>query len=379
MNDIPYDLEQHFLYAGSSLGDTNEKPRFVIENADDLEPEQSCWLLKNVLPRVGLAFVAGPPGSGKSFLALELASRVAKGEPMLSHRTKQSTVLYVAAEGANGVKLRFLALRSKVGNWKGKIKFLGQPVNLTNPDQLAALREAIEPFKDDLGLIVIDTLSASLQGADENSGEDMGVVLAHLQELGSACGACVLVIHHTGKDTAKGLRGWSGLHANADAVIFVQAADAVGTRKGTIAKVKDAESGWCFSFALEQREMAPDSDGEPVTSCVVRDLEKSDTDVKNIGEKRSADADVILKAFNGLEADYLPAEAKAGAGKLGTTIETLREAAFINLHAELKDTSSRVVEARWKANRKKAWQRGFDKLIEQKRLCRHGDWVWGTA
>jgi len=49
-----------------------------------------------------------------------------------------------------------------------------------------------------------------MSGGDENSGKDMGRVIAHCKAFHKATGALVLLIHHSGKDDTKGARGWSG-------------------------------------------------------------------------------------------------------------------------------------------------------------------------
>ena len=59
-------------------------------------------------------------------------------------------------------------------------------------------------------LIVVDTFAQVTPGANENSGEDMGPVMARFDAVAQATGAAILVIHHNGKDQAKGARGWSG-------------------------------------------------------------------------------------------------------------------------------------------------------------------------
>ena len=119
--------------------------------------------------------------------------------------------------------------------------------------------------------VVIDTLSATTPGGNENSGEDMGRVLSHCKLLHRKTGALVVLIHHSGKDATKGARGWSGLRAAADAEIEV-------TRNGdfraaTVTKLKDAGDFEQFSFKLNVVPLGNDADGEPVSSCVVEHID----------------------------------------------------------------------------------------------------------
>ena len=70
-------------------------------------------------------------------------------------------------------------------------------------------------------VIVVDTFAQVTPGANENAGEDMGLALANARALAAATGAVVVLIHHAGKDAAKGARGWSGIKAAADAEIEI--------------------------------------------------------------------------------------------------------------------------------------------------------------
>ena len=150
--------------------------RFIRENFDDLEPGVALDRVKGLWPRSGLCFVGGPSMSGKSFWALDALARICRGEDVLGRRSVQAGCLYVAAEGAAGVRKRITALRGKIGTLDGTFQFIGQAPNLRDADDLAELREAIEQSKaelqaagHDLGIVCLDTLSASIPGADENS------------------------------------------------------------------------------------------------------------------------------------------------------------------------------------------------------------------
>ena len=81
----------------------------------------------------------------------------------------------------------------------------------------------------------------------------------------------ILLIHHTGKDAAKGPRGHSSLFAALDAAIEVsRVAD---RREWKVAKSKDGEDGEVHSFRLSIRDLGEDEDGEPITSCAVERVE----------------------------------------------------------------------------------------------------------
>jgi hypothetical protein len=110
-----------------------------------------------------------------------------------------------------------------------RLLFLPEALDLLNPDEVWELAQEINRHDGSVRLIVIDNLARSMVGGDENAARDMGVVVDSVQILRQETGACVLLIHHTGKDK-KEERGSSSLRAAADTVIRA-------SRRGTTLKV----------------------------------------------------------------------------------------------------------------------------------------------
>jgi hypothetical protein len=103
---------------------------------------------------------------------------------------------------------------------------------------------------------------------DENDSKSMGEVIGAAKAIQAAAGGVVLLVHHTGKDSTKGMRGHSSLLAALDAAIEVTRTD--DRREWKIAKSKDGEDGEAHPFRLDVVEIGEDEDdGEPVTSCIV--------------------------------------------------------------------------------------------------------------
>ncbi len=261
------------------------RSKFLIEYFDNMEPSREPGLVKGLWPRVGVSFVYGPSMSGKSFFMLDAAVKVAKGEPVLGRRSTTCGVLYIASEDPGGVRLRSAGLRQQAGSLGPRFAFIGSPPNLSDPDDVADLRATINDVQRSmqasgvrLGLVVVDTFSASTAGADENSAKDMGPVLAALQGIAEEMSLLVVVVHHSGKDVARGARGWSGLFANADGVIALEAAREDELRVGRVVKVKNGESGWGFAFTLKQVEVGLDDDGDLITTCVVEEAKVPEAD-----------------------------------------------------------------------------------------------------
>lgn len=230
------------------------------------------WIVKGVLPHAELGVLYGESGSGKSFVALDLAAAIALGQDWRGHKVKQGKVVYVAAEGANGFRNR---LRAYSHQHQLDLKTLplhvihAAPNLLDKTDALDVAKAILSIGKPDL--VIVDTLAQTMPGGNENGGEDMGKALAHCKGIHRATGALILLVHHSGKDSSKGARGWSGLRAAADVEMEVVRSDQ--ERMLSVTKQKDGDDGAEFGFKLVQVTVDIDDDGDDVTSCIVEHCE----------------------------------------------------------------------------------------------------------
>ena len=83
---------------------------FTLYRDIELDPRK-VWLVHDYLGAAELSCIFGPPGSGKSVLAGDLAAHVASGRLWFGRRVQQGGVLYVAIERAALVKRRLAAFR----------------------------------------------------------------------------------------------------------------------------------------------------------------------------------------------------------------------------------------------------------------------------
>jgi hypothetical protein len=268
--------------AAASSADSAEAPgpadaapeprlRFVFEPVHQFaSATASAWIVKGVLPAAGLAVVYGASGSGKSFAVLDLALAIARGTAWRGRKVRQGRVAYIAAEGADGFRKRLAAYAQHQGCDLATVPMtvLNGAPNLMEVKDAADLVVGLEAAGG-ADVIVIDTLAQTTPGANENAGEDMGKALGHCRRIHERTGALVILIHHSGKDAARGARGWSGLRAAADAEIEVLRDDATGQRSLRLSKNKDGEDNLQWGFQLDIVQLGVDEDLEPITSCVV--------------------------------------------------------------------------------------------------------------
>jgi hypothetical protein len=177
-------------------------------------------LIHNWLYQNSLAWLAGKPGDGKSFIALDMAYSVATGQPWQNHPTHQGTVLYIAAEGASGLSTRADAWTKAHGNPDYiPIFFLPTALRLVNPTELdtQALTQALTALQP--SLVIIDTQARVTTGAEENSAKDMGWFIDALETLRAAHPATYLTVHHTPRN-GDNLRGSIALEGAAETVLL---------------------------------------------------------------------------------------------------------------------------------------------------------------
>lgn len=249
--------------------------RFAVRPLSEIRPVfNGQWLIKHLLPARGLAVIYGPPGSGKSFVALDASMHVALGLEWAGKKVRQAGVIYIAAEGGDGFQNRAVAIRDKL-NAPADTPFglitVAPNLGVENGDARLLAKEIklqTERLGWTLGLIVVDTLSRAMAGADENAAADMGRFVRNIDNVSKMFHCLAMAVHHTGKDADRGMRGSSALHGAADAEWEVSSDETSKTIR--TAKQKDGGDNLLWRFALPTFEIGTDEDGENVSSCVVK-------------------------------------------------------------------------------------------------------------
>jgi hypothetical protein len=120
-----------------------------------------------------------------------------------------------------------------------------------------------------LGLVVLDTLSASRLIAKENGNDEIADGIRFLQTLADQFQCLVLVTHHPTKDADSGLRGGGALTANVDLVMEVQRKGKAAVREVECVKQRDGEQRLWGHFTLPVIEVGKRRNGKVETTCYV--------------------------------------------------------------------------------------------------------------
>lgn len=192
-----------------------------MTGAEFLAAPQPVALVPGMLYRDSLAQLFGPPGSAKSFLALDIALRIATGSDWDGGPLEAENVHYVMAEGqaTNAARANAWLVNERLGaDDLGRFVAYREPILLTE----AGVRQYLHDVATDRpALIVLDTKNAMMDG-DENSAADVAVMVRAMHLLRRASGACVLLIDHTGTKDETRSRGSNAVRAAVETQIRVR-------------------------------------------------------------------------------------------------------------------------------------------------------------
>ena len=270
--------------------DKTYKP-FKIESWQSVKDEPVNWLVEGVIPEKSFVALYGPPASFKSFIAMDIAECIASGRDWLGNKINGTgPVLYIAGEGHGGIGARIAAIKqhhntpdsAQVYVVRSQINLRSSVDDFTN--LILAIDELVQELGVDLRMIVIDTLARAFGGGNENSSDDMGAFIQATGKIQNRYKCSLMLLHHAGKDTTKGLRGHSSLLGAVDTQMEIMRFPE--TTKGLIlmSKQKDGEDGQRYGF-----------------EAITVDIDRSDLGLENgsslvieaseVGDMKTSDAE----------------------------------------------------------------------------------------
>lgn len=321
--------------------ETSEKaaacPSFPLIACDEVGAmEMPRDFVEGLLTEGGASVIYGESNVGKSFWILDLAAHVSMGKAWRYGEVEvdQGAVIYVALEGTHGMRNRIEAMKREGILSPGAPLYLCfAPVSLLDPTHGSKLAETVKAAAAQsqlpCRLVVIDTMARAMAGGNENAGEDMTAAVAVIDEVKAATGAHVAIVHHCGKDVAKGARGHSSLRAAVDTEVEVFRPEGEHISTVRVTKQRDLERGEPMPFSLKVVEVGTDTRGKPVTSCVVKhEDEIMASQPKKPGRKSTYTPEAML--------EYLPAANATEWQKRATEDCGVSRTTFFELKTTLK-------------------------------------------
>ena len=334
-----------------------------LADLDALPPP--TWLVHGLIPERSLVVPYGPPKSGKTFVVLSAGLHIAAGLSWFGYPVQQGAVVYIAGEGVGGLSLRLKAMRARYGI-ATDVPFwvIPRAVNLRVPAEVDALEAIIRATIGDvpLRLLVVDTLARAMPGADENSAQEVGAVIAAADYLKDTLRCTVALVHHEGKDGERGARGTSALRGAWDAAF--QITGSKGRAKLTVVDQKDAEAGQSLSFIMEEVPV-----GIGRSSLVPVLDEGAEPDQEDRPREITGHAGLVLRALQdvmaGPDSAVLPPLSGLPTGDVrGVPVEALRRIVY----ERMPSVSSEA--------RQKAFVRSIQNLMRMRAIGVRDPWVW---
>ncbi|SAK93965.1 hypothetical protein AWB80_06897 [Caballeronia pedi] len=234
-----------------------------------------AFIVESLIPNAPLGAIYGQPGTGKSFIALDIAYSIARGVSWRGLDVEQRNVFYVVAEGANGFRRRVEAYEKFHGLETVEVPFYTREddVDLTNDESCKGLVADIRSINARKpAVLFIDTLANSMPNAKENATEDMNAIVAMCKKIQKATNCLVILIAHSPKGNAHedlGIRGAGSLNGAVDfSLVTLRDEKDREVRTLRISKMKDGLDEGEQKFRLEPVELGMTPKGKIVTSMV---------------------------------------------------------------------------------------------------------------
>ena len=223
------------------------------------------FLIDQHIPDTSMGFLYSEPGVGKSFCAIDLGLTIAHGlEDWHGYKVtapENAGVIYLASEGSFDLRNRILAWHKARGIEQVAKAFLviEATINFMHADDVNKLLRTIHATAKARGvkpaLVVIDTVSRAMPGADENTQRDMTLFVKATDAVRDSFKCAVMGVHHANKGSGD-MRGSTVLRGAGDYVMRLEKAKGASVATLTMEKQKAAQDGWARQVVFEKVVLA---------------------------------------------------------------------------------------------------------------------------
>lgn len=265
--------ESHLIYADDLR--KLPKPRYAIE---DYPLYLSC-----------LNMLVGPSGGGKSFVAIDIAGKMA---------LQNAKVIYIAGEGLFGYSPRWEVWKAANGISQSKnVIFWDSPVNFMDMEAFQAFMTEIRHYRPDM--VIVDTVNSCMMSGDENSTRDMTFFTGQCRRITLELGAGVLAVHHTGK-SGTGARGSGVLFSACDSVLALTPSEQQLTLYNSIDQYgKNKYNAPAKPLTLQRVPKSVEIEGELFSSAIL--VKTTRIELNPDEDTLTTNQRMILEAIEGYE------------------------------------------------------------------------------
>jgi putative DNA primase/helicase len=185
---------------------TNGKGRaLATRRLSDVVEAEVSWLWPDRIPYGKVTLLAGNPGVGKSYMTCAIAGFVTNGNPFPhsggAQREPQAVLMWNGEDQAEdivrprarkcGANLELIEVIDGVRDDTGKV----QPFSLKDVDMIVELVTQ----RGNIGLVVIDPISATMKGVDSHRAVEVHSALQPLVDLAKSTRIAVIIVAHLRK------------------------------------------------------------------------------------------------------------------------------------------------------------------------------------
>ena len=209
-NPAELDMDNYFREI-ERMSDPSYLHTFTMNELFDKTFSSRPPLIDGLLP-FGTYFLAGAPKVGKSFLVAQIAYHVSMGQPLWEYPVQQGGVLYLALEDdQQRLQARMSRMFGVEGTDNLNFAIYSGQISTSLEDQLDNYLREHPSTK----LVIIDTLQ-KIRG---DSGEAYSYaadykIVGQLKHFADKKGICLLLVHHTRKQSASDAFDMFSLQAN---------------------------------------------------------------------------------------------------------------------------------------------------------------------
>lgn len=295
----------------------------TVRAVDAIDAPQPVEIIEGIAWAGCLTVLVAESGAGKTFVLLDAAAAVSDAATWHGRTTRRGSVVYLSFEG-DALQLRLRAVRDVTGHTLEHVYIVrgSDPLSphLTRDGETRsigelAVRRTLQALRADLaqaerpplGLVIIDTVRASMAGSEDSSEHVSAYLRAVRRIMAIVPEAAAILAHHAGwqdGDTQRRReRGSSAWRGNCDATLYLEAGDYdAGRGEAPLTlrtlKVRDTEKPEPLHLIRRRVTLdVCDSRGRPVTSCVIGQdhLTSADREAQAQAVAREAQHDLDLR------------------------------------------------------------------------------------
>ena len=253
--------------------------------SEDLKVLDQRFVMYPILSEKEVTLISADPKAGKTLISQTIAMHIATGMDLDALKVSdQRPVIYFALESQVAIRKRMEAwlrwhdpdgakgLKQKMQMYvyEGGLNLLDEAARQDLANKLKATELWYqEQGTEDMGAIVLDTLTKAMPGGDQNSVEDTSAVFDIIEKI-RAVGLCapVIIIHHNTKGSSSP-RGSGNIQAEPDTLLTVKKDEDTGQLHMRVLMARSIDDTQSFVFDIETEHLGETAQGYAVSAPVL--------------------------------------------------------------------------------------------------------------